>query len=144
MTLLAAAWTAAASSAGASRMRELPAGKRSNPVNAEIRGYNPYMRELVLMALLAASGLSQTGTLGAFTNSADIGAPPMKGSAGFDVSTGQYRITGSGTDIWGKADQFHFVWREMSGNFAIAATARFLTDGNPHRKAVIMLRKTLD
>jgi TolB protein len=107
------------------------------------------MRELLLCCLMAASafsrtGFSQTGTLGAFTNSGDIGSPPMKGSAEFDSSTGQYRITGSGTDIWGKADQFHYIWREMEGNFALTATAQFLTPGNDHRKAVIMLRQSLE
>jgi TolB protein len=108
------------------------------------RSYNLHMRELLLICLLAASVFAQTGKLGAFTNSDDIGAPPMKGSAEFDASTGQYRITGSGTDIWGKSDQFHYVWREMSGSFAVTATAQFLTEGNEHRKAVIMLRKSLD
>src|SRR6185436_19756129 len=43
-----------------------------------------------------------------------------------------------------RADQFHFLWREMSGNFAVTATAKFLTDGIAHRKAVIMLRKSVD
>jgi TolB protein len=106
--------------------------------------YNPYMRELLLICLLTASAFAQTGKLGVFTNSDDVGGPPIKGSAEFDTSNGQYRITGSGADIWGKADQFHYVWREMSGDFAVTATAQFLTDGNAHRKAVIMLRKTLD
>ena len=95
-----------------------------------------YMRELLLICLLAASAFAQTGKLGAFTNSDDVGAPPLKGSAEFDAATGQYKITGSGTDIWGKADQFHYVWREMSGNFAVTATAKFLTEGIAHRKAV--------
>jgi TolB protein len=102
------------------------------------------MRELLLTCLLAASAFAQTGEFGSFTNSSDVGAPPLKGSAEFDVSTGQYKVTGSGTDIWAKADQFHYVWREMSGNFAVTATAKFLTDGIGHRKAVIMLRKSLD
>jgi hypothetical protein len=102
------------------------------------------MRELMLSCLLAASAFAQAGKFGAFTNSDDVGAPPLKGSAEFDAATRQYKITGSGTDIWAKADQFHYVWREMSGNFAVTATARFLTDGIGHRKAVIMLRKTLD
>ncbi|HEV3200999.1 MAG TPA: hypothetical protein VGZ73_24020 [Bryobacteraceae bacterium] len=102
------------------------------------------MRQRLLPCLLAASAFAQTGKFGAFTNSDDVGAPPLKGSAEFDASTGQYRITGSGTDIWGKADQFHYVWREMSGNFAVTTTARFLADGIAHRKAVIMLRKSLD
>src|ERR1043165_9208847 len=102
------------------------------------------MREVLLPFVLAASGFAQGGSLGAFTGSDDVGAPPMKGSAEFDAAKGEYRITGSGTDIWGKADQFHYVWREMSGDFAVSATAKFLTEGIAHRKAVIMLRKTLD
>jgi TolB protein len=95
-------------------------------------------------ALLAVSAFAQTGRWGLFTNSDDVGDPPIKGSAEFDAFTAQYRIIGSGSDIWGKADQFHFLWREVSGNFAVTATAQFLTEGNEHRKAVIMLRKNLD
>ena len=102
------------------------------------------MRELLLLCVLAASALSQAGAIGAFTTSTDVGAPPLKGSAVFDPATKEYRVTGTGADIWAKADQFHYLWREMSGNFAVSATTRFLTDGNPHRKASIMLRKTLD
>ncbi len=99
------------------------------------------MRCPLLLCLFAVSTLAQTGI---FTNSDDVGAPPLKGGAEFDASTGQYKITGSGTDIWGTADQFHYVWREMSGDFAVTASAKFLTDGIGHRKAVIMLRKSLD
>ena len=107
-------------------------------------GYNLDVRELLLTCALAASAFAQTGNFGSFTNSDDVGDPPIKGSAEFDAATGQYKITGSGADIWGKADQFHYVWRELSGNFAVTATAKFLTDGIGHRKAVIMLRKSLD
>jgi TolB protein len=102
------------------------------------------MRVLLLTGLWAASAFAQSGKIGSFTNSDDVGAPPLKGSAEFDDAKGEYKITGSGTDIWGKADQFHYVWREMSGNFAVTATAKFLTEGIGHRKAVIMLRKSLD
>src|SRR5437763_6406446 len=102
------------------------------------------MHGLVLAFLLAAAAFAQAGEFGAFTGSDDVGAPPLKGSAEFDAATGQYKITGSGTDIWGKADQFHYIWREMSGNIAVTATAKFLTDGIAHRKAVIMVRKRLD
>ena len=102
------------------------------------------MREILLTFVFAFSAFAQNGSLGAFTHSDDVGAPPIKGSAEFDAATGQYKITGSGTDIWGKADQFHYVWREISGDFAATATAKFLTDGIDHRKAVIMLRQSLD
>ena len=107
-------------------------------------GYNLDMRELFLTCLLATSACAQAGKFGSFTNSDDVGDPPLHGGAEFDASAGQYKITGSGTDIWAKADQFHYVWREMSGDFAVTATAKFLTDGIGHRKAVIMLRKSLD
>jgi TolB protein len=106
--------------------------------------YNPEVRGLLLICILAVSAFAQTGKFGQFTNSDDVGAPPLEGSAEFDASTGQYKITGTGSDIWGKADQFHYVWRQMLGNFAVTATAKFLTEGIGHRKAVIMLRKSLD
>ncbi len=102
------------------------------------------MRGVLLAGLIATSALVQSGRLGVFTGSDDVGAPPLKGSAEFDATTRQYKITGSGADIWGRADQFHYVWREISGNFAVTATTTFLTDGIAHRKAVIMLRKSLD
>ena len=107
--------------------------------------YNPQVHKLFwLSCFFAAWGFSQTASYGIFTNSDDVGAPSIKGSAEFDATTGHYKITGSGSDIWGKADQFHYVWREMSGNFAVTASAKFLTEGIGHRKAVIMLRKSLD
>ena len=106
--------------------------------------YNLYMRGLWFTCFLVVSALAQTGKFGTFTNSDDVGGPPLNGAAEFDASTGQYKITGTGTDIWAKADQFHYVWREISGNFAVTATAKFLTEGIGHRKAAIMLRKSLD
>src|SRR6516164_3175001 len=102
------------------------------------------MRRVLLICLSGVLFSAQSNKIGVFTSSNDVGDPPLKGAAEFDPGTGQYRITGSGTDIWGKADQFHYLWKELSGNFSVTATARFLTDGNAHRKAVIMLRKTLD
>jgi regulation of enolase protein 1 (concanavalin A-like superfamily) len=100
--------------------------------------------KLSLVCLLAASASAQSGSLGIFTNSGDVGAPSRKGSTEFNASNGQYRITGSGANIWGKQDQFQYVWREMSGNFAVTATMVFLGQGEEHRKAGIMLRQSLD
>jgi len=112
------------------------------------------MRGVLIVCLAAASavaqnhqgaygGFSQSENLGLFTNSDDVGDPPLKGSAVYDPTTKTYKITGSGTDIWGRSDQFHFVWREISGDFTVTATGRFLTKGIDYRKAVIMLRKSL-
>jgi TolB protein len=100
------------------------------------------MRQLLLVCLLSAAAFPQNGSLGVFINSGDVGNPAIKGSAEF--SNGQYRITGSGANIWGKQDQFQYVWREMAGNFTVTATLRFLGSGAEHRKAGIMVRQSLD
>ena len=102
------------------------------------------MRSLALICLLAVSLSGQDGNLGVFTHSGDVGGPVNKGSTSYDASTGHYRVTGSGANIWAKEDQFQFVWNEMSGNFAVTATMQFLGEGAEHRKAGIMLRQSLD
>ncbi len=100
--------------------------------------------KLLLGCLLAAPAFAQSGNLGAFTNSGDVGGPSRKGSAQFDAAKGEYRITGSGANIWAKEDQFQYVWREMPGNFTVTATMQFLGQGEEHRKAGIMVRQSLD
>ena len=94
--------------------------------------------------LLSASLFGQAGSLGAFTNSGDIGNPAIKGAADFDGAGGEYKITGAGANMWAKQDQFQYVWREMAGNFAVTATVRFLGTGEEHRKAGIVVRQSLD
>jgi TolB protein len=100
------------------------------------------MRQLLFVCLLSASTFAQSENPGIFSNSGDVGNPAIKGSTEF--SGGQYRITGSGANIWAKQDQFQFVWREMTGNFSVTATLKFLGKGADHRKAGIMVRQSLD
>jgi hypothetical protein len=101
------------------------------------------MRQLLLICL-SDTVLAQTGKLGVFTGSGDVGGPTRKGSTSFDASSGEYRIIGAGANIWAKEDQFQYVWREMSGDIAVTASMQFLGEGAAHRKAGIMLRQTLD
>ena len=102
------------------------------------------MRHLLIVCLLSASAFAQAGNLGLFTNAADVGNPAIKGSTEVTPSNGQYRITAAGANMWAKEDQFQYVWREMTGNFAVTATLRFLGQGADHRKAGIMVRQSLD
>lgn len=101
-------------------------------------------RQLILTCLLYASVAAQSGNLGVFANAGDVGGPKIKGATAFDSPSGQYRITGSGANIWAKEDQFQYVWKEMTGNFTVMATLRFLGQGAEHRKAGIMVRQSLD
>ena len=102
------------------------------------------MPKLLLICLCAVSAFAQTGRRGVFTDSGDVGNPARRGSTVFDASSGEYRITGAGANIWAKEDQFQYVWREISGNIAVTASMQFLGEGAAHRKAGIMLRQTLD
>ena len=100
------------------------------------------MRQILFICLLSAFVSAQTGKLGIFTESGDVGGPKLKGSTEFN--DGQYRIIGSGANIWAKQDQFQYVWRQMTGNFTVTATMHFLGKGAEHRKAGIMVRQSLD
>ena len=83
--------------------------------------------------------------LGIFSAQADIGNVAQPGSVNFDPANGEYLIAGSGGNMWFTNDAFHFVWKEMSGDLSLAADIRFLgTNGNPHRKACLVIRQSLD
>lgn len=98
------------------------------------------MTKLFLVLLLKASAFAQG--VGIFTDAGDVGEPARKGTTEF--ADGQYRVTGSGANIWGKQDQFQYVSREMTGNFTVTATLKFVGEGAEHRKAGIMVRQSLD
>jgi len=102
------------------------------------------MRVLSFGLVFTAVTFAATGNLGVFTNSGDVGEPTIKGATEFDSAKAQYRMTGAGANMWAKEDQFQYVWREMSGDVSVTATMQFLGEGVAHRKAGIMLRKTLD
>jgi Tol biopolymer transport system component len=86
-----------------------------------------------------------TNNLGIFSDQADIGSVARPGSVNFDPATGGYLIAGGGENMWFTNDAFHFVWVKMSGDLTLAADIQFQgTGGNPHRKACLVIRQSLD
>jgi hypothetical protein len=68
----------------------------------------------------------------------DIGSPQLAGSvrpveAGWDLIAG-------GADIWEKSDQFHFLYKQVSGNFDIAVRIESFTPAHLYSKAGLMIR----
>lgn len=57
---------------------------------------------------------------------------------------GTYTMTGSGTDIMGLADEFHFAYKMMSGPGSIVARVLSVTDTDPWAKAGVMIRESLE
>jgi hypothetical protein len=99
---------------------------------------------ILSLSVILAFGDSTTN-LGIFSEQADIGNVARPGSVNFDPATGEYLIAGGGENMWLTNDAFHFVWVKMSGDLSLAADIKFLgTNGNPHRKACLVLRQSLD
>jgi hypothetical protein len=74
-------------------------------------------------------------------SSEDIGTVAARGSA--DQSNGVYTVKGSGADIYGTADAFHFAHQQLSGNATIVARVTSLQNTNSSAKAVVMIREDL-
>ena len=97
------------------------------------------------LALAALPVLAQTHPLGLFEDHADVGTVLHPGSAVYDAASGAYTLTGSGENMWFGVDDFQFAWKKMSGDVAISADIAFQgAGGNEHRKAVLMIRQSLD
>ncbi len=72
----------------------------------------------------------------------DIGSPQLAGSAK-PVGTG-WDVSGGGADIWNDADQFHFVCKDVSGDFDIAVRVESFTPAHLYSKAGLMIRENLN
>jgi hypothetical protein len=93
-------------------------------------------------ALFAAPVFPQTGI---FEGHTDVGVVQPPGSVQFDGARHAYRITASGENIWGTTDAFHYVWKKVSGDWSLEGEIAFATTtGEPHKKAVLMFRQSLD
>jgi len=83
--------------------------------------------------------------LGVFEMSGDVGTALHAGSVEYDSAKGTYTIAGSGENMWFAKDAYQFVWKKMSGDVALSANIAFVgSGGNAHRKAVLMIRQSLD
>jgi hypothetical protein len=58
--------------------------------------------------------------------------------------TGTNTMTGSGTDIWNQADEFHFAYKMLSGVGSIVARIESVEQTDVWAKAGVMIRETLD
>ena len=91
----------------------------------------------------------QTGELGVFESQSDVGSVVPAGTATYDRARRVYTLSAAGANTWYHVDAFHYLWKRMSGDVALSAEihfpqARYAHDPNPHRKAILMFRQTLD
>ncbi|GAB3224556.1 TolB family protein [Spirosoma arcticum] len=98
-----------------------------------------------LLVAMNGSVLAQKQSLGLFDGHDDIGAVLKPGSAQYDPKTRQFELAGSGYNVWFDHDEFHFMWKRMTGDFILYTRASFIGKGvDPHRKVGWMVRSSLD
>ena len=82
--------------------------------------------------------------VGVFDGQSDVGRVRHAGSASYDPQRQEYVIAGSGQNMWDDRDDFHVVWKRISGNFILSTRARFVGAGvEKHRKIGWTVRPAL-
>ncbi|MFP5230164.1 MAG: TolB family protein [Acidobacteriota bacterium] len=106
-----------------------------------------------LFAILIAAALGgfsvpvHAQTLGLFEGQTDVGSVTPPGSASYDSASQNYTLTAAGANLWGTADAFHFLWKKVSGDVTLTADLSFpetAGEHSPHRKAILIVRQSLD
>src|SRR5262245_44106955 len=84
-------------------------------------------------------------TVRIFENHTDVGEVLHAGSAAFDPANKTYTLKGGGENMWSTSDAFQFAWKKVSGDIQLSAGITFSNAaGNPHKKAVLIFRQSLD
>jgi TolB protein len=106
----------------------------------------PFLSFLAVAALICGAFPCHAQTVGIFDGHQDVGTVLHPGSVNYDTTAKAYTVSGSGENMWFTNDAFQFVWKKISASDAsIAADISFVGQGvNPHRKAVLVMRQTLD
>ncbi len=100
---------------------------------------------LLFLGLYSCTMNTDKQSIGIFRGSSDIGPVVNSGKAKYNPETDIYTLSGSGTNMWFNNDEFHFLWRKMTGNIILTSQVVFMGTGTePHRKAGLIVRKTLD
>ena len=91
------------------------------------------------------SSVPVVAPVGIFENHGDIGTVLHPGSAEYDAAKGTYSMAASGENMWSTKDAFQFAWKKMSGDVTLTADISFIGKSQAeHRKAVLMVRQSLD
>lgn len=71
----------------------------------------------------------------------DIGNPAVEGDESQSGTT--WTVQGTGEDIWGPSDQFHYVWKYITGNGSISARLVSQVSTSHYPKAGLLVRESL-
>jgi TolB protein len=99
----------------------------------------------VFSVFRVAPAQEPASTVGIFEGDGDVGTVRHAGKGEYDSSKHSYTLTGSGENMWSNSDNFQFAWKKWSADASLTADVSFVGQGgNAHRKAVLMMRQSLD
>ncbi|HEX4850137.1 MAG TPA: biopolymer transporter Tol, partial [Puia sp.] len=88
---------------------------------------------------------SDNTPIGIFEGRSDVGAALVPGSSNYNAATKQYTIVSAGYNVWYQRDEFHYLWKKMSGDVSLATDVDFPDKaGYGDRKAFVIIRQSLD
>src|ERR1700692_4751168 len=104
---------------------------------------------LLLLMVFSVSRIARaqelSSTVGIFEGHGDVGDVLHAGKSEYNASKRSYTVTGSGENMWSSSDNFQFAWKKWSSDASLTAELSFVGQGgNAHRKAVLMMRQSLD
>ncbi len=81
---------------------------------------------------------------GLFSTVQDVGNVVHEGSTNYNDSLQEFRLKGSGANMWFKEDAFHLASIKLGGNFILTTRCRFEGEGfDAHRKMGLIIRESL-
>lgn len=100
---------------------------------------------LLVTGALLVGAQKAAAPIGSFESATDVSTVLHPGSVEYDASKRSYTVSGSGENMWAAADAFRFVWKKVSGDVTLAADISFAGQGgNAHKKAVLIIRQSLE
>ena len=108
--------------------------------------FRPRLSALVFAAAMLpiTRVAAQQKAIGVFDGQSDVGTVRHRGSASYDAARQRYTVSGSGQNMWGDHDDFHFVWKRLTGDFILTTRAQLLGKGvEAHRKLGWTVRSSL-
>jgi len=104
------------------------------------------MKKVILIFSLwvVIRSINAQDAIGIFEKQVDIGNTKA-GTASYSTQNQDYTIEGSGNNVWFNHDGFHYVYRQMKGDFILRCNASLTGNGGEaHRKLGWMIRASLD
>src|SRR5437870_797056 len=97
------------------------------------------------MCIALTAPMLSAQAVGAFDSQTDVGRTRHPGSTSYDSRKQEYVIASSGQNMWNDRDDFHFLWKRLTGNFILSTRTHFVgKGGESHRKIGWTIRPSLD